>query len=134
MSACPNCRKPLPRCSICLLHMGTHGGPITTAATSATAPGTVSTREFHKSSDFSSWFTWCQTCRHGGHAVHITQWFKYAIYLYGLSLYILQCALGYINLFSRFRDHSECPVTSCMCQCFSVDSVSSQSFLQLCIS
>lgn len=74
MSACPNCRKPLPRCAICLMHMGTHGGPITTTPSNT---GAISTREFHKSSDFSSWFTWCQSCRHGGHAVHLTQWFKY---------------------------------------------------------
>lgn len=26
LSSCPNCRKPLPRCSLCLLHMGTTNG------------------------------------------------------------------------------------------------------------
>jgi len=25
---------------------------------------------------FSKWFSWCQTCRHGGHTEHIMQWFK----------------------------------------------------------
>ena len=26
---------------------------------------------------FGQWFTWCQSCRHGGHAQHITEWFRY---------------------------------------------------------
>lgn len=25
---------------------------------------------------FGQWFTWCQTCRHGGHAIHMTEWFE----------------------------------------------------------
>jgi len=25
----------------------------------------------------SEWMTWCQTCRHGGHASHLMEWFKY---------------------------------------------------------
>ncbi|XP_049939369.1 GATOR complex protein MIOS isoform X2 [Schistocerca serialis cubense] len=62
MSACPQCRKPLPRCAICLMHMGTASG---------TCPGGVA-----KLTEFSSWFTWCQTCRHGGHAGHMAQWFR----------------------------------------------------------
>ncbi|KAB0794498.1 hypothetical protein PPYR_11337 [Photinus pyralis] len=87
MSSCPNCRKPLPRCAICLMHMGTTTG-------------------LHNSDDgdnrlaeFSHWFTWCQTCRHGGHASHMIHWFK---------------------------EHSECPVTPCTCRCFSVDSLSNE--------
>jgi len=43
---------------------------------------------------FKDWFTWCQTCRHGGHADHIDDWFK---------------------------NHAECPVTSCKCKCMSLD-------------
>lgn len=71
LSSCPNCRKPLPRCAICLMHMGTK------------ASGLV-TKDNEKIIEFSHWFTWCQTCRHGGHASHIVHWFK---------------------------EHSECPVT-----------------------
>lgn len=26
--------------------------------------------------EFSHWFTWCQSCRHGGHASHMIHWFK----------------------------------------------------------
>lgn len=76
-SSCPNCRKPLPRCSLCLLHMGT---PI-----NSTPPKTATL-----------WFSWCQTCRHGGHIDHLMSWFE---------------------------QHSECPVTSCSCKCFAIDMI-----------
>ncbi|XP_053983472.1 GATOR complex protein MIOS [Hylaeus volcanicus] len=89
MSSCPNCRKPLPRCAICLMHMGTVSG------LQMTTSGVSRNEECdNKLTEFSNWFTWCQTCRHGGHADHITHW---------------------------FRQHSECPVTSCTCRCFSLD-------------
>ncbi|KAI8143121.1 hypothetical protein BJV82DRAFT_515140, partial [Fennellomyces sp. T-0311] len=42
---------------------------------------------------FDLWFTWCQTCRHGGHAVHIFEWFK---------------------------NHTTCPVSNCSCNCYSL--------------
>ena len=29
-----------------------------------------------KLTQLSDWFTWCQTCRHGGHADHMTSWFR----------------------------------------------------------
>ena len=48
-----------------------------------------------KLSVFSSWFTWCQTCRHGGHAGHVIEW---------------------------FLEHVECPVTGCTCKCAQLDS------------
>lgn len=77
MSSCPNCRKPLPRCAICLVHIGTPSRLIG-----------------NKTADLASWFTWCQTCRHGGHTDHIQNW---------------------------FAAHSECPVTGCTCRCLSLD-------------
>lgn len=83
LSACPHCRKPLPRCSLCLLHMGT------------SLPTTTYNPTNIKSRPVSSWMTWCQSCRHGGHLVHMVQWFK---------------------------THQECPVTCCNCKCFAVDS------------
>lgn len=49
-----------------------------------------------KSKPFSKWFSWCQTCRHGGHTAHLADWFK---------------------------SHAECPVTSCTCKCFAMDEV-----------
>lgn len=92
ISSCPNCRKPQPRCSICLVNMGTpacYQG--SSPSSSPTRPSTL------KLTDFASWFTWCQTCRHGGHSYHMTQW---------------------------FREHLECPVTACTCRCMSLDAAS----------
>ncbi|CAL1286700.1 unnamed protein product [Larinioides sclopetarius] len=87
ISCCPGCRKPLPRCSLCLCHMGTPAGLHWQRQIDMGS-------ERKKLSDFSDWLTWCQTCRHGGHSVHILEWFK---------------------------NHNECPVTGCMCKCMSLD-------------
>ncbi|XP_050419216.1 GATOR complex protein MIOS-A [Patella vulgata] len=77
---CPNCRKSLPRCSVCLNNLGTASGM-----------GNLQHRGLQsKLTPISDWFTWCQSCRHGGHAAHISTW---------------------------FREHSECPVTACSCKC-----------------
>lgn len=43
---------------------------------------------------FSKWFSWCQSCRHGGHTEHLSSWFS---------------------------QHLECPVASCSCKCFALD-------------
>ncbi|ALC40299.1 mio [Drosophila busckii] len=82
LSSCPSCRKPLPRCALCLMHMGTM------MHSSSDANAAAQTKPFSK------WFSWCQTCRHGGHTEHIMQWFK---------------------------QNSECPVSSCNCRCFDLD-------------
>lgn len=42
------------------------------------------------------WFSWCQSCRHGGHLEHMNQWFD---------------------------QHDECPVTGCTCHCDAKDIV-----------
>lgn len=92
LSSCPNCRKPLPRCSLCLLHMGTLSGNSTQTENGHSNNATGSSG--WQSKPFSKWFSWCQTCRHGGHTEHLAQWFK---------------------------EHIECPVTSCSCKCFAMD-------------
>lgn len=142
MSSCPNCRKPLPRCSLCLLHMGTattawmlpasattasasassalamqsSAAAAAAAAVASTAAGTATgvmavgnsgttavgalnelasvPGSAWQSKPFSRWFSWCQTCRHGGHTEHLAEWFEL---------------------------HSECPVASCSCKCFALD-------------
>ena len=43
-----------------------------------------------RGSGFDLWFTWCNLCRHGGHSIHILDWFE---------------------------AHSECPVSNCHCHC-----------------
>jgi len=71
LSSCPSCRKPLPRCSLCLMHMGTMVN-MSIGETSNTTPEVPG----RQTKPFSKWFSWCQTCRHGGHTEHIMQWFK----------------------------------------------------------
>ena len=76
MSSCPQCRKPLPRCAICLVHMGTSSGLQDNNNTNSNGRSAASS---NKIAEFSSWFTWCQSCRHGGHAAHMTHWFRYIL-------------------------------------------------------
>ncbi|OZC08413.1 hypothetical protein X798_04613 [Onchocerca flexuosa] len=71
--ACPHCLKPLPKCILCRRHMGSY----------------VQT-ECHELGRLSSWFTWCQKCRHGGHMAHLWHW---------------------------FNGHAECAANGCLCNC-----------------
>lgn len=89
ISCCPSCRKSLPRCAVCLGTLGT--------ASSSASPGEHPSPKHGQSklSPHQDWFSWCQTCRHGGHAGHITEW---------------------------FREHGDCPVTGCTCRCMAIDS------------
>ncbi|OUM59450.1 hypothetical protein PIROE2DRAFT_21237 [Piromyces sp. E2] len=86
-SACPNCRKALPRCSLCMLLMGT---PIDTIQNQRKG-NHLNTSEYEDpQNSFNYWFTWCQSCFHGGHAIHMMEWFE---------------------------NHDECPVSNCNCKC-----------------
>jgi WD repeat-containing protein mio len=87
LNCCPQCRKPLPRCSVCLLSM------------SALNPYTELMRERRENSsamaslssqNFAEWWSWCTRCRHGGHSHHLLGWFSV---------------------------HKICPVSGCDCQC-----------------
>lgn len=89
IQSCPTCRKPLPRCALCLTQLGTPAGSYWRHSEL-----TFSDKD-SKLTPFDSWFTWCQTCRHGGHASHIIEW---------------------------FNQHVECPVSGCSCKCMSLDS------------
>jgi hypothetical protein len=57
-NACPHCRKPMPKCSLCLLPVGMR--------TNATGKGT---------SPLEDWCVVCIRCQHGGHAGHYQAWF-----------------------------------------------------------
>ena len=94
ISSCPTCRKPLPRCALCLMNMGTPSQGI--LPNTKPKSNTSVNEEPSKLSAANDWFTWCQTCRHGGHAKHITQW---------------------------FQKHTECAVTGCTCKCMSLDGI-----------
>ncbi|VDK71922.1 unnamed protein product [Litomosoides sigmodontis] len=71
--ACRHCLKPLPKCILCRRHMGSY----------------VQT-ECHELGHLSSWFAWCQKCRHGGHMAHLWHW---------------------------FNGHAECAASGCLCNC-----------------
>lgn len=89
--SCPACRKPLPRCTVCLVNMGSHSGYLIGANHHLpSAKNKVGT----KVTPFKNFFTWCQLCRHGGHADHIQDWFD---------------------------EYTECPVSGCSCKCNSMD-------------
>lgn len=57
---CPTCSKALPRCSLCLMSLGT----------------SFDTDSQGPLSKFDDWFTLCNTCQHGGHASHVYEWFQ----------------------------------------------------------
>ena len=94
-SACPQCKKPLPRCALCMQHFGCPDPGDTPApvASLRVAPERSAAWE-SVSSAYSHWMVWCQTCRHGGHAAHLEDW---------------------------FASHDECPVSGCNCKCRSLD-------------
>lgn len=84
---CNNCGKSLPRCCLCLTNLGTAAGVYW-------RPGLTFSKSDRKLSPCSSWFTWCQSCRHGGHASHLMDWFS---------------------------ENSSCPVVGCKCKCMCLD-------------
>lgn len=49
---------------------------------------------FLNNSKFGNWFSWCQSCKHGGHISCLMNWFKF---------------------------HEKCPFLHCKCQCLNID-------------
>ncbi|CAL8337121.1 unnamed protein product [Gadus morhua 'NCC'] len=91
VTSCPGCRKPLPRCALCLMNMGT---PVSNCQGLGKSEEKGDPARENKLAQFNNWFTWCHNCRHGGHAGHMLGW---------------------------FRDHTECPVSACTCKCMQLD-------------
>eukprot|EP01103_Thecamoeba_quadrilineata_P012751 TRINITY_DN3369_c0_g1_i2.p1 TRINITY_DN3369_c0_g1~~TRINITY_DN3369_c0_g1_i2.p1 ORF type:complete len:703 (-),score=75.42 TRINITY_DN3369_c0_g1_i2:64-2172(-) len=91
VSSCPSCKNPLPHCALCLLPLNCL---LPTYSTQTSRAGNYESNPIlNNSTSFDNWFTWCHTCRHGGHANHILQW---------------------------FQTHPNCPVADCSCQCLSL--------------
>ncbi|KAG7194158.1 uncharacterized protein KQ657_004866 [Scheffersomyces spartinae] len=67
---CPHCGAPLPRCSICLLSLGT---PIP-LETNETLPETTLGNKIENK--FREWFSFCLNCSHGYHSYHAEEWFS----------------------------------------------------------
>jgi len=88
VTICPNCSGALPRCVICLL-------PFSCTPFDPRNITIGVEKDFWVSSQaaFENWFSWCQTCKHGGHVAHLQDWFK---------------------------THKGCPVADCQCQCDSL--------------
>ncbi|KZS98492.1 hypothetical protein SISNIDRAFT_448741 [Sistotremastrum niveocremeum HHB9708] len=90
-TACPHCGRTLPRCSVCLLPIGIHVDIVRDAKLAAGYPP-------HEIVDHALLF--CQSCRHGGHARHIVEWFE-----------------GSDD--GATRSHAVCAVADCPCHCLS---------------
>jgi len=103
LTCCPQCKKPLPRCSICLLSLGCLNPYMELQRERNQYPrngismlgsgGVCSVVEDLSglaSVPFATWFSWCMRCKHGGHAHHLCAWFE---------------------------KHDTCPVSGCNCQC-----------------
>ncbi|KAI3389638.1 hypothetical protein SNEBB_001352 [Seison nebaliae] len=93
---CPHCQNSLPRCSICYLHLGSLSSTDNSNQNLRSQMDNGVISELHGTLNDSgylpidAWFTWCQTCLHGGHYSHIDEWFK---------------------------KHEQCPVLDCKCTC-----------------
>ncbi|TFK44098.1 hypothetical protein BDQ12DRAFT_640512 [Crucibulum laeve] len=85
-TACQNCNRALPRCSVCLM----------TLEIVQDAAREIELGYLHYKDTIDDAIVICQTCRHGGHASHILEWF-----------------LGEGGI----RPHDICPVADCDCHC-----------------
>lgn len=63
-TSCPSCRKPLPKCSVCLMHLGTPAESMGDTTVVGDSSGAL---------NYS--FAWCTLCKHGGHVKHLLDWF-----------------------------------------------------------
>jgi hypothetical protein len=89
LSCCPRCRKPLPRCAICLLSLGCLN-PYMELKRAGSKNRSANDLSSLANLPFAEWFTWCMRCKHGGHAHHLVGW---------------------------FANHETCPVSGCDCNC-----------------
>ncbi|KAI0071900.1 hypothetical protein K474DRAFT_1629835 [Panus rudis PR-1116 ss-1] len=88
-TSCVHCGRSLPRCSICLLTLSiVQDIPRNAELVRSNPKGTSNTID--------EGLVFCQSCRHGGHASHILEWF------YGED---------------GTRSHGSCPVANCHCRC-----------------
>lgn len=88
MSQCPECLNALPRCVICLMPYSSVN-PYFEIVRSHRTPKNPAPR-----SKFDEWFSWCEKCHHGGHNIHLLEWFD---------------------------SSNDCAAAGCSCQCMSLD-------------
>ncbi|KAI0066182.1 WD40 repeat-like protein [Artomyces pyxidatus] len=66
-TACPFCNRPLPRCSVCLMNLS--------IVPDSVRDNQLSHHNAALRDTIDDAIVFCQTCRHGGHAAHILEWF-----------------------------------------------------------
>ncbi|KAA1475125.1 hypothetical protein DENSPDRAFT_873810 [Dentipellis sp. KUC8613] len=89
-TGCPFCNRALPRCSVCLMNIS--------VVPDAVRDGQLAHHNARLRDTIDDAVVFCQTCRHGGHAAHILEWF------YGEA---------------GARSHGVCAIASCDCRCAS---------------
>lgn len=97
-TVCPNpsCGKELPKCAVCLLPLQFQTGRKEADKESGAGPGSSGgAAGAGDAGGFTMWFSWCQTCTHGGHTKCLGPW---------------------------AAKHNCCPVPGCDCQCGMLDS------------
>lgn len=96
LKSCMNCGAQLPRCSVCLLSLGTpvpfedSGKLVEDGINMNNSVSNISAIIENK---FREWFSFCLNCNHGCHAFHAEEWFS---------------------------KHYVCPVPDCNCRCNSL--------------
>ncbi|KAF5365349.1 hypothetical protein D9758_005383 [Tetrapyrgos nigripes] len=111
-TVCPNCRKSLPRCSVCLMTLGIVPDAVREAElVDASTGGRVK-------DTMDEAIIMCQTCRHGGHASHILEWF------FGTDEEISELgdlqegfSVGAVLGLGYGKPIKTCPVADCNCRC-----------------
>ncbi|KAG2154425.1 uncharacterized protein EDB93DRAFT_1223264 [Suillus bovinus] len=87
-TACPHCSRALPRCSVCLMTLS--------IVPDCTRDAGLAQSQATYQDTIDDAIVICQTCRHGGHASHILDWF------FGED---------------GARSRGMCPVADCDCHC-----------------
>ena len=99
LTCCPQCKKPLPRCSICLLSLGClnpymelqrernqypRSGMIGSSGGAGNIQGVVEDLSGLANIPFAEWFTWCMRCKHGGKCLLYSMYRAYFISMHSL--------------------------------------------------
>ena len=135
INCCANCKKPLPRCYVCLLYMGlvnptlefnralaqrrklagASSGGATNAAVMAQAGEGDDAAQSHNMLAFGQWYFFCQHCKHGGHAACIESWFEDGQGAKGTRGALLEGGEG--GMIGEGGGRRVCGVNGCLCLC-----------------
>lgn len=71
-TVCPRCKRPLPRCGICMLWLGSPDPARPGGAAALAEKGNGKTKE---AIALDKMIVWCMNCNHGFHGGHAREWF-----------------------------------------------------------